>query len=155
MLFTLNLIGEFSNKRGTFKFSGVGGGKRRGLGPRNDVLTTCKAVFTPRGGQRIIAVFFLLNDLDFLEARSEPAEEIRNTEKYEKHNIMHLGFSCISYLSFGTEIAEETVLDLNQQQCARSIYIGYIALPGKDNLMLIKITGESVKLIGSKYIQRA
>ena len=132
-----------------------GGGKRRGLGSRNDVLTTCKAVFTPRGGQRIIAVFFLLNDLDFLEARSEPAEEIRNTEKYEKHNIMHLGFSCISYLSFGTEIAEETVLDLNQQQCARSIYIGYIALPGKDNLMLIKITGESVKLIGSKYIQRA
>ena len=33
------------------------GGKRRGLGPRNDILTTCKAV-TPRGGQRIIAVFF-------------------------------------------------------------------------------------------------
>ena len=28
-------------------------------------------------------------------------------------------------------------------------------LPGKDNLMLIKITGESVKFIGSKYIQRA
>ena len=36
-----------------------GGGKRRGLGPRNDVLTTCKAV-TPRGGQRIIAAFFPL-----------------------------------------------------------------------------------------------
>ena len=35
---------------------GVGGGKRRGLGPRNDVLTTCKAV-TLRGGQRIIALF--------------------------------------------------------------------------------------------------
>ena len=34
-----------------------GGGKRRGLGPRNDVLTTCKAV-TPRGGQRKIAVLF-------------------------------------------------------------------------------------------------
>ena len=32
-------------------------GKRRGLGPRKDVLTTCKAV-TLRGGQRIIAVFF-------------------------------------------------------------------------------------------------
>ena len=32
-----------------------GGGKRRGLGPRNDVLTTCKAV-TLRGGQRIIAL---------------------------------------------------------------------------------------------------
>ena len=36
---------------------GGGGGKRRGLGPRNDVLTTCKAV-TLRDGQRIIAVFF-------------------------------------------------------------------------------------------------
>ena len=36
---------------------GDGGGKRRGLGPRNDVLTTCKAV-TLRGGQRIIALTF-------------------------------------------------------------------------------------------------
>ena len=34
-----------------------GGGKRRGLGPRNDVLTTCKAI-TLRDGQRIIAAFF-------------------------------------------------------------------------------------------------
>ena len=32
-----------------------GGGKRRGLRPRNDVLTTCKAV-TLRGGQWIIEV---------------------------------------------------------------------------------------------------
>ena len=36
---------------------GGGGGERRGLGPRNNVLTTCKAV-TLRGGQWIIAVFF-------------------------------------------------------------------------------------------------
>ena len=57
---------------------GVGAGKRRGLGPRNDVLTTCKAV-TQRSGQRIIRVFFPQEIfLDFLEARSEPAEEIRN-----------------------------------------------------------------------------
>ena len=57
---------------------GRGGGKRRSLGPRNDVLTTCKAV-TQRGGQRIITVFFPQEIfLDFLEARSEPAEEIRN-----------------------------------------------------------------------------
>ena len=34
-----------------------GGGERRGLGPRIDVLTTCKAV-TQSGGQRIITVFF-------------------------------------------------------------------------------------------------
>ena len=34
-----------------------GGGEKRGLGPRNDVLTTCEAV-TLRGGQRIFAVFF-------------------------------------------------------------------------------------------------
>ena len=61
-----------------------GGGKRRSLGPRNDVLTTCKAV-TLRGGQRIIAVLIL-----------------------PTVNIMHLCFSCISYLSFGTEIAGET-----------------------------------------------
>ena len=36
---------------------GAGGGEERGLGPRNDVLTTCKTVAL-RGGQRIIAVFF-------------------------------------------------------------------------------------------------
>ena len=36
---------------------GGGGGKRRGLGPRNDVFTTCKAV-TLRGRLRIIAVYF-------------------------------------------------------------------------------------------------
>ena len=42
------------------KIDSAGGGgrrKRRGLGPRNDVLTTCKAV-TLRGGQWIITVFF-------------------------------------------------------------------------------------------------
>ena len=39
---------------------GGGGGERRGLGPRNDVLTTCKAV-TLRGGQRIIALFPTVN----------------------------------------------------------------------------------------------
>ena len=55
-----------------------GGGEGRGLRLRNDVLTTCKAV-TQRGGQRIIRVFFPQEIfLDFLEARSEPAEEIRN-----------------------------------------------------------------------------
>ena len=124
MLFTLNLIGEFSNKRGTFKFSGVGGGGETRSG------TEKQCSHNLQSGLLLIAVFFPLNDLDFLEARSEPAEEIRNAEKYEKHNIMHLCFSCISYLSFGTEIAGETVLDLNQQQCARSIYIGYIAFAG-------------------------
>ena len=34
-----------------------GGGGGQGLAPRNDVITTCKAV-TLRGGQRKIAVFF-------------------------------------------------------------------------------------------------
>ena len=38
-----------------YMYIGGGGGKRRGLGPRNDVLTTCKAV-TQRGGQWIITV---------------------------------------------------------------------------------------------------
>ena len=40
---------------------GGGGGKRRGLGPRNDVLTTCKAV-NPRASQRPskAAVCFLM-----------------------------------------------------------------------------------------------
>ena len=41
----------------TWGVGGGVGGKRQGLGPRNDVLTTCKVV-TVRGGQRIIAVYF-------------------------------------------------------------------------------------------------
>ena len=52
---------------------GGGGGKKRGLGPRNNVLTTCKAV-TLHGGQRVIGVFPTLNIL--IEARSEPSEEM-------------------------------------------------------------------------------
>ena len=44
-----------------------------------------------------------------------------------KSNILHLCFSCISYLSFGTEITGDTktqpcLIDLNQQQRTRSIY---------------------------------
>ena len=60
-----------------------GGGKRRGLGPRNDVLTTCKAV-TQRGWSADnYSIFPTISHskiifLDFLEARSEPTEEIRN-----------------------------------------------------------------------------
>ena len=52
--------------------------------------------------------------VNILEARSEPAEEIRNGQKIEKKNhIVHLCISCISYLSFGTVIAGET----KTQQC--------------------------------------
>ena len=43
----------------------IGSVARWGLGPRNDVLTTCKAV-TFRGGQRIIKVVFIV----VLEAKS-------------------------------------------------------------------------------------
>ena len=81
---------------------GGGGGERRGLGPRNDVLTTCKAV-TLLGGQRVIGVFPTVNIL--IEARSEPAEEmIKKLKKYYHASL----FSLISYFSFGTEIAGET-----------------------------------------------
>ena len=45
--------------------------------------------------------------------------------KIEKNNIMHFCFSCISYLSFGTEIAGETVLDLTNNN-ALDRFIGYI-----------------------------
>ena len=55
-------------------------GKRRGLGPRNDVLTTCKMV-TLRGGKRI--VFPTVNIL--IEARSEPEEEKINKWKKLNH----------------------------------------------------------------------
>ena len=41
---------------------GGGGGGVRGLGLRNDVLTTCKAVTQP-GGQCIIVCFSCISDL--------------------------------------------------------------------------------------------
>ena len=41
---------------------GEAGGERQGLGPRNNVLTTCKSV-TLRGGQQVIGVFPTLNIL--------------------------------------------------------------------------------------------
>ena len=117
-------MGNSAIKGAPLNSQGWGGGEETRSG------TEKRCSHNLQSGLLLIAVFFPLNDLDFLEARSEPAEEIRNAEKYEKHNIMHLCFSCVSYLSFGTEIAGETVLDLNQQQCARSIYIGYIAFAG-------------------------
>lgn len=48
---------------------GEGGCERRGLGPRNDFITTCKAV-TLCGGHRILAIFFPS------KARGEPAETL-------------------------------------------------------------------------------
>ena len=41
-----------------------------------------------------------------IEARSKPTEKIIKILK--KINIIHLCFSCIPYLSFGTDTAEET-----------------------------------------------
>ena len=45
-----------------------GGGERRGLRPRNDVLTTCKVVIL-RGGKWVIGVFPTVNIL--IEATTE------------------------------------------------------------------------------------
>ena len=57
-------------------------GKKRGLGPRNDVPTTCKTV-TMHGGQRVIGVFPTLNIL--IEARSEPAKKMIKKLKKKYH----------------------------------------------------------------------
>ena len=47
---------------------GGGGGKRRGLGPRNDVLTTCKAI-TLHDVQGIIAAFSTVNTFRLLRSK--------------------------------------------------------------------------------------
>ena len=67
------------------------GGGRRGLGSRNDVLTTCKMV-TLRGGKRI--VFPTVNIL--IEARSEPEEE--KIYKWEKLNHASVFFLHIVFV---------------------------------------------------------
>ena len=62
---------------------------RRGLGPRNDVLTTCKAV-TLRGGQRICAVYF--SQSKYFRGKKRT---IRGSNSIiEKNNIMHRVASC-------------------------------------------------------------
>ena len=71
---------------------------------------------------------------------------------------MHLCFSCISYLCFGTEITGE----IKPQPCyiltnnnTLDRFVGYIVFAGRGHhkiievMMLIKIYGESVKFIGS------
>ena len=62
-----------------------GGGERQGLGPRNNVLTTCKSV-TLHGGQQVIGVFPKLNIL--IEARSKPAEEMIKKLKKQYHAFL-------------------------------------------------------------------
>ena len=74
---------------------------------------------------------------------------------------MHVCFSCISYLSFGTEIAGETKPQLCQiltNNNSLGLYIVF-AERGHQNIIefmiLIKLLEKSVKLIGSKYIQES
>ena len=77
---------------------------------------------------------------------------------------MHLCFYCISYFSFGTEIAGET----KPQPCqiltnnnTLDRFIGYIVFAERGHqkiievTVLIKIIIEGVKLIGRKYIQES
>ena len=64
---------------------------------------------------------------------------------------MHLCFSCISYLSFGTEIVGETL----------DRFIGYNVFAKRGHqkiievMMQTKIIGESIKFIGSTYTQES
>ena len=83
---------------------------------------------------------------------------------------MPLCFSRITYLFFGTEISRETkrkrqslqpcnfLTDNNARWPIDRFYIGYIVFAVRDHqkiievMMPIKITGESVKFMGSKSI---
>ena len=60
---------------------GGGGGGRRGLGPRNDLRTTCKAV-TLRGGQRIVALFPTVNIFRLFRSKKRTG---RGNQKYLKN----------------------------------------------------------------------
>ena len=77
---------------------------------------------------------------------------------------MHFCFSCISYLSFGTEITGETKPQMCQILTNNNTldrFIGYIVFAERGHqrtmeiMMLIKNIGKSVKFIGSKYIQES
>ena len=62
---------------------------RRGLGPRNDVLTTCKAV-TLRGGQQICVVYFSQSKY----FRGKKRTSRGSNSIIEKNNTMHRVASC-------------------------------------------------------------
>ena len=107
VLHLLKLIFDTSFRRGR----GGGGGKRRGQGPRKDVLTTCKAV-TQRGGQRISTVFFpQWIFFDFLEARIA-ANRQRKSEMLKKLKKKNISFIfvflayriCLSVLKCGGKL---------------------------------------------------
>ena len=74
---------KIANQRAALGCCWSTGGKRRVLVQRNDVLTTCKAV-TLRGGQRIIAVYFIQSKY----FRGEKRTSRGNNSMTEKNNIM-------------------------------------------------------------------
>ena len=72
VVYTVDSVIQCSNKAGPEP-----GGKRRGLGLRNNVLITCKAVTLPCGQQIIIICNYCsISKVNILEARSELAEDI-------------------------------------------------------------------------------
>ena len=89
-----------------------GGGKRRGLGQRNDVLTTCKAV-TLRCGQRIIAVFS--------QSKCFRTETNNNLHLYSAN--LHMNILCCAlqfcYIKFMLKVTKawETSKNYNKKYC--------------------------------------
>ena len=94
----------------------------------------------------------------------QEANRQRKWLKSWKNDIMHLCFYCISYWSFGSEIAGET----KPQPCyilnnsnTLDRFIGFIVFAERRHqkiievMMLIKIIGESIKFIGIKYIHES
>ena len=63
---------------------------------------------------------------------------------------------CLSVLKCGKTKTQPFKILTNNNALDGFIYrLHRSFLPGKDDLMLIKITGASVKFIGSKYIQES
>ena len=79
------------------------GGRRRGLGPRNDVLTTCKAV-TLSDGQRIIAVF------SHEANRQRESEMLKKLKKIVSYIFVFLAYRiCLSVLKLRAKLKRNRV----------------------------------------------
>ena len=84
VVYTVDSVIQCSNKAGPEP-----GGKRRGLGLRNNVLITCKAVTLPCGQQIIIICNYCsISKVNILEARSELAEDIFQWLKKYYHGCL-------------------------------------------------------------------
>ena len=132
-----------------------------GLGPRNDVLTTCKAV-TQRAGQRIITVFFpAVNIFRLFKSKKRTDTGNQKCLKSWKKSchaslfFLHIVF-VFRYWNAGETKTQSCYILTNNNVLGGFIYrLRRFCRARITWCWYKKSTGAIVKFIGSKYIQES